>query len=78
MRVRNLHTAAKRHLIKIRTFLKKIDSYLENINSQDVLKSLDSTKLLEILHSNKTPNKFLNHQLEASKFCARSILNLYR
>ena len=25
----NLHTAPKRHLIKIRTFLKKIDSYLE-------------------------------------------------
>ena len=29
MRVCNLHTAPKRHLIKIRTFLKKIDSYLE-------------------------------------------------
>ena len=29
MRVPNLHTAPKRHLIKIRTFLKKIDSYLE-------------------------------------------------
>ena len=28
MRVLNLHTAPKRHLIKIRTFLKKID-YLE-------------------------------------------------
>ena len=25
----NLHTAPMRHLIKIRTFLKKIDSYLE-------------------------------------------------
>ena len=25
----NLHAAAKRHLIKIRTFLKKIDPYLE-------------------------------------------------
>ena len=66
MRVSNLHTAPKRHLIKIRTFLKKIDSYLEskNINSQDVLKGLDSTKFLEILHSNKTPNKFSNHQLK--------------
>ena len=63
MRVPNLHTTPKRHLIKIRTFLKKIDSYLENINSQDVLKDLDSTKFLEILHSNKTPNKFLNHRL---------------
>ena len=29
MRVPNLHTAPKRHLIKIRNFLKKIDSYLE-------------------------------------------------
>ena len=29
MRVPNLHTAPKRHLIKIRTFPKKIDSYLE-------------------------------------------------
>ena len=62
MRVPNLHTAPKRDLIKIRTFLKKIDSYLENINSQDVLKGLDSTKSLEILHSNKTPNKCSNHQ----------------
>ena len=46
MRVPNLHTPSKRHLIKIRTFLKKIDSYLENILSQDVLKGLDSTKFL--------------------------------
>ena len=29
MRIPNLHTAPKRHVIKIRTFLKKIDSYLE-------------------------------------------------
>ena len=29
MRKPNLHTAPKRYLIKIRTFLKKIDSYLE-------------------------------------------------
>ena len=29
MRVPNLHTAPKGHLIKIGTFLKKIDSYLE-------------------------------------------------
>ena len=33
-------------------------------NSQDVLKGLDSTKFLEILHSNKTPDKFSNHQLK--------------
>ena len=29
MHVPNLHTAPKRHLIKIKTFLKKIHSYLE-------------------------------------------------
>ena len=29
LRAPNLHTAPERHLIKIRTFLKKIDSYLE-------------------------------------------------
>ena len=29
MRVPNLHTAPKRHLNKFRTFLKKIDPYLE-------------------------------------------------
>ena len=29
MHVPNLHAAAKRYLIKIRTFVKKIDSYLE-------------------------------------------------
>ena len=36
----------------------------KNINSQDVLKGLDSTKFFEILHSNKTPNKFSNHHLK--------------
>ena len=30
MRVHNLHTAPNRHVNKIRTFLGKIDSYLEN------------------------------------------------
>ena len=54
MRVPNLHTAPKIK-IKIRTFPKKIDSYLEKYKS---------AKFLEILHSNKTPNKFLNHQLK--------------
>ena len=34
------------------------------MNSQDVLKGLDLTKFLEILHSNKTLNKFSNHQLK--------------
>ena len=53
MRVPDLHTAPKKPLIKIKTFLKKIDSYLENINSQDLLKRFDSTKFLEVLKSNK-------------------------
>ena len=57
MRTPNLHTAPKRHLIKIRIFLRKSILIWKNINSQDVLKGLDSTKFLEILHSNKTPNK---------------------
>ena len=66
MRVPNLHTAPKRHLIKIRTFLRNRKSILtwKKINLQDVLKGLDWTKFLEILHSNKTPNKFSNHQLK--------------
>ena len=34
------------------------------MNSQDVLKGLDSTKFLEILHSNKKPNKFSNRELK--------------
>ena len=64
MHVPNLHKAPKRHLIKIRTFPKKIDSYLEKYEFANVLKGLDSTKFLEILHSNKTPNKCSNHQLK--------------
>ena len=40
--------APERHLIKIRTFLRKIYSYLEkNTNLQDVLRGLDSIKFLE-------------------------------
>ena len=66
MRVPNLHTAPKRHLIKIKLelFLKKIDSYLEKYRLARRFEGLGSTKFLEILHSNKTPNKFLNHQLK--------------
>ena len=62
MRVANLHTAPKRHLIKLELFLRK--------SILNVLKGLDSTKFFEILHSNKTPNfqtntnKFSNHQLK--------------
>ena len=64
MGVPNLHTAPKRHLIKIRTILKKIDSYLKKYKFVRRLKGLDSTKFLEILHSNKSRNKFSNHQLK--------------
>ena len=63
MRVPNLHTAPKRHLIKIRTFLKKIDSYLEKYEFARRFEGL-KTKFLEILHSNKKPSKFLNRQLK--------------
>ena len=52
------------------------------MNSQDVLKCLDSTKFLEILQSKKTPNKFwidhlkitfkcLNFVCEAFKICSK-------
>ena len=64
MLVPNLHTAPKRHLIKIRTFVKKIDSYLEKYKFTRRFEELRLDKLLEILHSNKTPNKFSNHQLK--------------
>ena len=60
MRVPNLYTAPKRHLIKLR----KSILIWKNIDSQDVLKGLESTKFLEILHSNKTANKFSNCQLK--------------
>ena len=57
MRVPNLHAAHKRNLIKIRIFLiRKSMLILKNINSQDVLNGLDSTKWHEILKSNKTPH----------------------
>ena len=42
MCVPNLHTAPKRHLIQIRTFLRKIDSYLEKYKFARRLKGLDS------------------------------------
>ena len=65
MHVLNLHTAPKRHLIKIRTFLRKIDSYLQKYKFARRFEGLiDLTKFLEILKSNKTPNKFLTDQLK--------------
>ena len=64
MHAPNLHTAPKKHLIKIRTFLKKIDSYLEKYKFARRFEGLRLDKFLEILHSNKTPKKFSNHQLK--------------
>ena len=65
MRVPNLHTAPKRHLIKIRTFLNKISIFIwENINSREVLNGLDSTKFLEILHSIKLLTNFRTTNLK--------------
>ena len=61
MIVPSLHTAPKRHLIKIRTFLKKIGSFLE---IQFRLKGLNSTEFLEILHTNRAPKKFSSSQLK--------------
>ena len=61
MRVLNLHTAPKKHLFKIRTFPRKIDSYLEKYKFEGLI---DLTKILEILKSNKTPNKSLTDQLK--------------
>ena len=46
--------------LPIRTFLKQNDCYFEKYK----LKGLDSTKFLQILHSNKTPNKFSTRQLK--------------
>ena len=64
MRVPNLIAVSKGHLIGIRTFLRKSILIWQNTNSQDVLKGLHSTKFLEILKSNKTPNKFSADELK--------------
>ena len=64
MRVPNLHTAPKRYLSKIRAFLKKIDSHFKKYKLARRFGGLNSTKFLEILHSNKTPNKFSSDQLK--------------
>ena len=47
------------------------------MNSQDILKGLDSTKFLEILHSNKKPNKFSNHQLKIAFKHPHFVRNLF-
>ena len=65
MRVPNLHTAPKRHLIKIIiTFVRKIDSYLEKYK---FARSFEGLRLDQISRNfeelNKTPNKFSTDQL---------------
>ena len=64
MRVPNLHTAPRDIELKLELFLGKLVLIWKTINSQDVLKGLDSTKFLEILKSNKTPKKFSTEQLK--------------
>ena len=39
----------------------------KNINSQDIWKGSDSSKFLEILNSNKAPNKVWPDQLKVAK-----------
>ena len=62
---RNRANLKVRHALRaggvIRTFLKKIDSYLEKYIFARRFEGLNSTKFLEILHNNKSSNKFLNH-----------------
>ena len=53
-------------LFNIRNFLEKIDSYLEKYKFARLLKSLDSSKFLEILNSNKTPNEFSTTKLKGT------------
>ena len=68
----NLHTTPKGHLIKLGTFLKKKNIFIEkNIRSHDVLNGLNSIKFLEILNSNKTPNIFSIYQLKITFNFAR-------
>ena len=64
MRVPNLNTAPMRHLIKLELFLRKSIPIWKNIYSQDVLKGSNTIKVLEILHSNKTPKKCSSNEVK--------------
>ena len=55
MHLPNLYTTPTRHVIKIRTFLKKNKFFKENTCSGGVLKDLNSSKSLQVLKNNKTP-----------------------
>ena len=48
------------------------------MNSQDVFKCLDSTKFLEILQSNKTPNKFWIDQLKITFKCLNFVREAFK
>ena len=49
---------------KLERFLRKSILIWKNINLQDVLKGLNFTKFLEILHNNTTPYKVSSDQLK--------------
>ena len=48
------------------------------MNLQGVLKCLDSTKFLEILQSNKTPNKFWIDQLKITIKCLNFLRKAFK
>ena len=56
MRVPNLHTAHKRHLIKIRTFLKKIDSHLKMYTACQNYMQIDIFALTQIVFNKNSRN----------------------
>ena len=79
----NLHTTPKGHLIEIGTFLQKKRFLLrKNIRSHDVLNGLNSIKFLEILNSNKTPDKFSIYQVRITfkhlSFVRKAFLMCFR
>ena len=67
MRVPNLHTAPKRHLIQIRTFLKKIDSHLQKYK---FTRGFEGLKIKHLPNFRSTNFKLLlsNHFLCAGHF----------
>ena len=78
----NLHTTPKGHLIKIGTFLPKTSLIEKNIRSHDVLNGLNLIKFLEILNSNKTPDKFSIYQVRITfkhlSFVCKAFLMSFR
>ena len=66
MHLPNLHTSPKRLLIwlKLDLFLRITTLNSKNASLHGVLKDLNLRKYLEILNSNKTPNKFYIYRLK--------------